>query len=106
MVRSLRLPGRGSVLMNTAVRGLCAIRALRRLAPRPAVYCTGRHGGFVTHPSPVAQAESLYLSFPELRLRDADRPVVGTVSPEQLNRPGDPIPRDLLLREVHADVPR
>jgi hypothetical protein len=74
------------------------------LRPGPAVQCTGRHRGLVTHPG--AQADGLNLPFPELRLRDALRPVGRTVAPEQPNRPGDPVSRDLLLREVHADIPR
>jgi hypothetical protein len=49
-------------------------------------------------PGPGAQAESLYLPSPELRLGDALHAVRWLVAPEQPNGPSYPIARDLLLR--------
>src|SRR5215217_5547502 len=54
-------------------------------------------------PGPGAQAESLYLPFPELSLGDALHAVHWLLAPEQPDRPSYPIARDLLLCQVHAD---
>src|SRR5215208_1772563 len=54
-------------------------------------------------PGPGAQAQSLYLPFPELRLGDALHAVHWLLAPEQPDRPSYPIARDLLLCQVHAD---
>src|SRR5215212_4155875 len=54
-------------------------------------------------PGPGAQAETLYLPFPELRLRHALHAVRWLLAPEQADRPSYPIARDLLLCQVHAD---
>jgi hypothetical protein len=94
------------VLRSTCLLGdLCAIRAMRRLAPptRGLLHREARRFRYSPRPRPIAQAEGLYLPFPKLCLRDALRPVGGTGAPEQPNRPSYLISRDLLLRQVHAD---
>src|SRR5215211_832403 len=80
------------------------IRARCRLPPNHALlHRATRNFRCSFRPGPGAQAESLYLPFPELRLGDALHAVHWLLAPEQPDRPSYPIARDLLLCQVHAD---
>src|SRR5918994_7117658 len=79
---SCRLPAPNNALLRRATRNFrCSFR-----------------------PGPGAQAESLYLPSPELRLGDTFHVVRWLVAPDQPDRPSYPAPRDLLLRQVHAHL--